>query len=270
VFNPQDEESLRRMLGAETGELPAFLEQEYQTRLRLFHKGGGSGPLGALGLTDLCRSLKLAPPKQEEPVRLDLQKLKPGSPVKIRIRGEWERATYVGRGGDGKAAVRTEDGITREWRNSPDVFRIEHEDYVEAPACVLVVDPQGEPVVFTKASPSESLEGLGTAFDEIIPVGTIDMTDQEIVQAAEAALADPVAVTESFDGTDDAEPPADYEHGINWADRAPGESVWADGPDGSITEGKLHHTDEAGNVYVLPDGDFTEPVAFANANVYPA
>ena len=62
-LQPDDDESLRRMLG--TQELPEALVQEYRLRITMFHRAGGNGPLGHAALVSLCREMGYEPPTLE-------------------------------------------------------------------------------------------------------------------------------------------------------------------------------------------------------------
>lgn len=66
---PADREMLTAMLG--TTDLPDGFEVEYQAQVRLFHRSGMSGPIGAAMLVNLCRMFDLSAPVYQPPTQID-------------------------------------------------------------------------------------------------------------------------------------------------------------------------------------------------------
>lgn len=91
-----DAESLQRMLGLDV--LPERVLIEYHLRISMFHRAGGNGPLGHLGLVEMCRALNLLPASLE----------------KIETKVEWGQIPVDGR-------ARIEADLLGAWR--PGVFR---------------------------------------------------------------------------------------------------------------------------------------------------
>lgn len=76
-IHPMDRQTLTAMLGTES--LPDGFEVEYQAQLRLFHRSGMSGPLGAALLIGICRMFDMSAPVYKPPVNVDWSKLEKGS-----------------------------------------------------------------------------------------------------------------------------------------------------------------------------------------------
>jgi hypothetical protein len=69
MIHPVDAEIIRNLL--RVNEVPSDIEEEYEIRVRMFHSGGGSGPLRILALIDLLRHLGRTKPEDPKPVAVD-------------------------------------------------------------------------------------------------------------------------------------------------------------------------------------------------------
>ncbi len=108
-----DLDSLKRMLGCEREEdIPSRVVVEYQVRLRMFHADGNSGPLGSIGLIDMCRALRAGPkPPPKQPRVTDWTKMPSDGSLTVEARpagenGEWKAGVYLGRVKAGTLAIR--------------------------------------------------------------------------------------------------------------------------------------------------------------------
>lgn len=119
LIHPRDEECLKNMLGIES--LPLILLEEVDLQTRMYHKAGPNGPIGALGLISLVRSLGLKPPRQkpESPANTDWRKYKQDGSVKVEAMfcGSWQPGVFRGFSANGMLAICMEsDGYVKEVR----------------------------------------------------------------------------------------------------------------------------------------------------------
>lgn len=106
MLHPEDHQKLERILRTST--FSQSLLTEYDIRLRMFHACGASGPLGALGLIDLVRSLKLTPVVPEVvPEKIDWRLIPRNGKVRVKAKffDSWVGGTYFGFGEDGTLEV---------------------------------------------------------------------------------------------------------------------------------------------------------------------
>ena len=111
MIHEQDVNTIRRILGCE--KTPEEVEKEYEIRSRMFHRAGGSGPLGVHQMIALVRSLKLAPPKGrtiDQVVDWGAQKQDGSVEVEVRYHDAWHRGKFIGWGDMNQLAVRL-DGV---------------------------------------------------------------------------------------------------------------------------------------------------------------
>lgn len=236
MVHPDDLQAIRNALNS-SAELSPELEAEYSTRLRMFHGAGGSGPLGPLAIVWLLRAFNLEPPKQAQPERIDFRNL-PRQKTRIRTLryGSWEPGVFVGLGDNGQIYVRldSDPDTVREVCNRDDVLRLEHVDYVEVPHGVVIASTSDAALI--AAAP----DGQVVAITD--PMG--------VIPVAEAATEPP---------EDNYHEESDEAPVVDWGAQAPGINVWAADESGDPIEGKLHHTDESGGVYVLIGEDTKGP-----------
>ena len=114
MLHPHDQMSIVRMLGSE--EIPPALIEEYDIRLSMFHRDGGSGPLRAAMLIDLLRSMDLSPPNKvwEPPVHIDWRALATDGSVRVdaKFSDEWKHGDFLGLVGSGTMAIKFDDDST--------------------------------------------------------------------------------------------------------------------------------------------------------------
>jgi hypothetical protein len=124
VIHPYDEETLTRILGVDR--IPEEIEAEYAIRISMYHRGGGSGPLGVIGLIDLSRSLGYAPPKTDaKPDQFVWRDYPQDGTVRVEALyfGAWQPGIFLGFVEAGTLAVRLDgDDFVRECR--PDMVRM--------------------------------------------------------------------------------------------------------------------------------------------------
>jgi len=117
-MHPQDLLSIQRMLGESQTSLE--IEHEYKVRLQMYHRDGNSGPLGTLGLLDMLRFLKLAPPAAEERApEIDWREMPQDGRVRVEARfwGSWMPGVFLGFIESGTLAIRLDhDPVIRECR----------------------------------------------------------------------------------------------------------------------------------------------------------
>ena len=124
-----DEFMLQQMLGS-TEPIPDTLAAEYTLRRRLYHATGSTGPLGAIGLVDLLRSVSIEPRAAQispEQTPISWRNLdRDGSVrVEVRMRGSWVPGVYLGQVANGTLAIKLEDDDeVREIHPRPDVVRL--------------------------------------------------------------------------------------------------------------------------------------------------
>jgi hypothetical protein len=117
MFTEEDEAALCRMLG--TTEIPEKFQKEYEIRLRLYHSAGHNGPLGAVGLVDLCRFMFHVPEKIERALeeKVDWRRIPTGAYVEAHFMGDWIPGIFKGTGQAGILEVLLEgDDYVRECR----------------------------------------------------------------------------------------------------------------------------------------------------------
>lgn len=118
-MHPNDDAALRRMYGWES--IPRHVEEEYQLRLGMYHRGGASGPLGLIGLIDLARHLGCAPPAPQKAAAetLDWRNVPTDGSARVAAyhRGAWRPGTFLGFVASGTLAVRLgHDPMVQEFR----------------------------------------------------------------------------------------------------------------------------------------------------------
>lgn len=93
-MNPQDEQSLLRLLGTNT--VPEEVQHEYRIRVKWFHSDGHSGPMGTLALVNMLRYLGYkANPEQEKPKVTDWRAVPKDKSVQVEV--EWQNEKRLGR-----------------------------------------------------------------------------------------------------------------------------------------------------------------------------
>jgi hypothetical protein len=123
MIHAQDELSLQRLLG--TSNLPEPLLDEVEICTLMYHRDGGSGPLGSLALIAMLRRMRLGPteaPRSE--VKTDWQSLPQDGSVHVKAHyfGDWLDGVFLGFVEHGTLAIRINgDGVIRECR--PDIVR---------------------------------------------------------------------------------------------------------------------------------------------------
>ena len=106
---PQDLENLKSLLGME--DVPVTVMTEYRLRISMYHRAGGSGPLGLLPLLGMVRSLGYQgpePPEVVEPV--DWRRVPAGTKVEVLAGGEKLRGWFLGTIEHGTLAVKLAGG----------------------------------------------------------------------------------------------------------------------------------------------------------------
>ena len=124
-----DIDSLKRQLG--TASFPQPLLDEYQIRIRMVHSDGNSGPLGSLGIMQLCRDMGYGPTHNMKSKVITTATSWRDIPddgaarVEVTVMGGTQAGTFRGVGDVGKLWVRL-DGMDdiREYR--PDLVRLLH------------------------------------------------------------------------------------------------------------------------------------------------
>lgn len=106
---PDDELCIQRMLNIT--EIPDDIEREYMIRVRMYHKQGASGPIGAMALIDMLRFLghscepgRIALPDDD---KTNWRGVDIMTPVHVRVDGVWTTtpATFQGEIQAGLVAV---------------------------------------------------------------------------------------------------------------------------------------------------------------------
>jgi hypothetical protein len=80
-IHPTDMQSLSDMLGTDILS-PEFIA-EYRVNLKMFHLGGGAGPLGTLHLVSLCRMFDMGPPSSQPVQTNDWSRLEKGAAILV-------------------------------------------------------------------------------------------------------------------------------------------------------------------------------------------
>lgn len=99
MIHPDDEAVIRRITGL--SKTPEAVEREYDIRAGMYHRGGGSGPLGILSLIALVRSLNIGPPKltaAEQVVQWGQLATDGTVIVEVHRRDHWQRGQFKGFG----------------------------------------------------------------------------------------------------------------------------------------------------------------------------
>lgn len=226
---PDDHAALLRMLGRET--VPADVEAEYAVRIQMFHRSGRQGPLGEVGLIDVCRKLGYSPPA--DPVQASIADWRKypqdgSTRVEAHFFGDWQAGTFLGFVQAGTLAVRLDvDGTVKECR--PHMVRLvgvvaqgKQDEEPDVRAALLELERH------EKLRQPPELAPLPTLADEPrspAPEGVVEVEDLEF-ESAEGDL-----------GPDD-EPLASGK----WSDVPTGAKVWVE-TDGDIKDGRLVATD---------------------------
>lgn len=101
---PNDEESIRRMLGCD--EIPAEIEPEYDLWLRMRHRDGATGALGPDLMLCLIRQLKLTPPAAVvTDEQVDWRRVPKGARVVVSVNTGDHLGTYQGKVDFGTLAI---------------------------------------------------------------------------------------------------------------------------------------------------------------------
>lgn len=110
MLHPRDEESLCALL--RVSEVPEKVVAEYDIRQRMYHSGGGTGPLGIGLLIGVLRHVGVALPEREVPVEVDWRKHL-GEPVLV-LYGDQKKSGKVMGLVDGGNLVVLLDGVDGE------------------------------------------------------------------------------------------------------------------------------------------------------------
>jgi hypothetical protein len=163
-----DEECLRRLL--RTDSLPVSLIEEVELRTQMFHRSGGSGPIGPLACIDAIRFLGMKPTLDVVAAeQVDWRKVPMNGTVRVEAKffGQWMPGVFRGFSDAGKLAIKMDDDeVVRECRKDMVRLRVE-----ESPKSVDELDARGKLIM-------KQLESVEEA-----PVATQEEPEQGEVQA---------------------------------------------------------------------------------------
>ena len=116
MFREEDARIFETMTGKDVA--PEEFMTEYLIRLRMFHRAGGSGSLGIVGMLDLCRSQGIGPPDgtKDNAKATDWRKVPISTKVRAVVNGKWVPGYFKGIAGSGTLAVLLDgDTVVREF-----------------------------------------------------------------------------------------------------------------------------------------------------------
>lgn len=187
-IHPQDQDNLTKMIGKEPN---AEVLAEYQERIQFYHRGGGSGPLGPLGLTDLLRYMGYSPPSHKKMDGVtDWHAIQLRHPVEAYFFGQWIPGTFEGFVESGTLAIRLrDDPIVRECRRdivrlaALDPYASQRAQDAPPPRAALLQEAPlvHPPKAKSKAKPKQNprLEQLSSALDAEEPSAPHDPASEE-------------------------------------------------------------------------------------------
>lgn len=103
----EDWETIQRMIGQEV--IPTEIVAEYETRLKMYHANGSSGPLGPIAIISLLRSWGYGPkPTPAAEAAIDWRKYSQDGSVRVeaRFNGQWVPGSFLGFVEGGTLAIR--------------------------------------------------------------------------------------------------------------------------------------------------------------------
>lgn len=105
-----DEETITRLLGS----IPEDVAEEVELRTRMYHRAGGSGPIGTLSIIEAVRHCGHKPDLlPEKPVQIDWRQLPQDGSVRVEAKffGQWLPGQFIGFVDYGNLAIRFDDDL---------------------------------------------------------------------------------------------------------------------------------------------------------------
>jgi len=149
LIHPNDEPVLLAITGQ--SRVSEEIAAEYEIRIGMYHRAGGSGHLGVIGLIDLVRSVGITPiPIIERPKKVDWRKYPQNGSTRVEARffGTWQPGAFLGFVEAGTLAVRLDDDVVvKECRS--DMVRLAQDQSPRRP----VVEPERDTVSRSEDKP---------------------------------------------------------------------------------------------------------------------
>jgi hypothetical protein len=227
----EDQLSFERLLGIR--EVPPKLLKEYSLRLAMYHKDGGTGPLGTMALIDCVRycGFKSVYEEQSPQDETDWDKVKRNTRVEALYSGVWMPGKFVGFGESRVILVQLDD----------DEFIKECRKHMVRVAKDQKARKAPEP------KPAEPL-----------PPARIEPEDIPAAYAAEY-MEQPLEPGEASHEVDPGQP-AWQPKEMDWTTAKQGDEVWVDGVLDDVADGSFVSTAGDGQIVVLIAGQqYTVP-----------
>lgn len=237
MIHPEDSQLVQQMTGFDA--VPEDVAAECGVRLAMYHRGGGTGPLGTLAVVDVLRSLGYkAEQERDAPAAVDWSAYPGNGSVRVEARffGTWMPGRFHGF---------VEHGMLNVRLDNDDVHR-------ECMPCIVRL-----------AATSEAAGGADGRVDG--QPDTVSSPDEPAAEAIEIPPAEPVGIASVAD--DDPEPPDDGVDAslVEALSAVPtGTKVWVEIND-DYKDGVLHEVDGSGMVIVQIDGEDEQRIVRADS-----